>query len=67
MDAMFWILFAGILLTVLPILGFVICGTIMMFGTIADDDGGQLIMGVVASISIGFVLIIVSLTTRFLT
>ncbi|MEK7665886.1 MAG: hypothetical protein AAB337_03350 [Patescibacteria group bacterium] len=63
---MFWILFAGILLTVLPILGFVICGTIMMFGTIADDDGGKFILGVVASISIGLVLIITSLAARFL-
>ena len=63
---MFWILFAGILLTVLPILGFIICGTIMMFGTIVDDDGGRFILGVVASISIGLVLIISSLAQQFL-
>lgn len=38
----------------------------MMFGTIADDDGGKFILGVVASISIGLVLIITSLAARFL-
>lgn len=56
---MIWILILGIAMTAIPILGFFIFGGFMMHGTIGDDeDGEKIFTGLIASVSLGCVLLL---------
>ncbi len=64
---MFWFLIIGIALIAFPLLGFLICGAYMMFGTLKDDpDGGKIVTTIMTLMLIGLSLIVVSLVTSFL-
>lgn len=56
MDLSSLLLVIGIILTVLPTVGFLILGAIMMHGTMHDDDNGdKVFLLFVASVAIGLV------------
>lgn len=59
---MFWVLILGLAMTIVPILGFFIFGGFVMRGTLHDDDDGDKVFtALIASVSIGAVMILMGI------